>query len=140
MINSDLFNLAGLNSQYIEEKLWGWKYNLTFTTYYALDICFVKKGGYSSIHYHSHVANQIFVLAGLVEIMTYKTREEADQKKFASRKAYSSKESYERKCLIKPPIIHQFFAPEESIFVELTESMHYSNKDIKRLNEGGCKK
>ena len=49
MINSDLFNLAGLNSQYIEEKLWGWKYNLTFTTCYALDICFVKKGGYSSI-------------------------------------------------------------------------------------------
>jgi len=140
MINSNLFNLTGLNSQYVEKKLWGWKYTLTFTTYYALDICFVKKGGYSSIHYHTHVANQIFILSGLLEIMTYKNREDADQQKFSSRKFFSSEEPHERKCLIKPPVIHEFFAPEETLFVELTEAMHYTNKDIKRLNEGGCRK
>lgn len=127
---SDAFNILNISSDFLEEKAWGWKYNLVNSFFWSLDICWVIKGGYCSKHYHEMKANRFCIITGELEISWY-----SDNKKTWTHRMLSPKDD-SRSQDIFPGVLHQFHAHTDCVFIEY-ENAKFSRDDIFRESEGG---
>jgi len=113
-----------LNPTFMEYKNWGFKYIVHDSPSCQVHLCCIKKGGYSSKHYHDYRFNRFVVLQGRLKIWTqlncYIIGDGQDTRKFD----------------IKPKITHKF---EALTSVQLLEVYYTvcSDKDIVRQDKGG---
>ena len=119
------------DEKFVEKKKWGFKYNIYADHYMAIDICFVKEGGFSSWHVHQHQFNSFIVLLGKLTV----TRQYNLENKRNIEIAIGPDES-SRKTMVFPQHRHSFLAIKETIFIEVG-TVKYSRDDIERFSEGG---
>lgn len=127
---NDVFSLDGFDPKHLEEKKWGWKYNLVSSYFFGLDLCYAIKGGYCSRHYHELKANRFLVISGSLEIKFF-----SDRSKTWTNVVLSSKED-SRIRDIYPGVLHQFAAITDCVFLEY-ENGKCDKDDIFRESEGG---
>lgn len=117
----------------LEKFCWGTKEKLIESDYLLIDKLYIKRGGYSSIHYHLDQTNDMIVLKGSIDLYYFNS-------------AIIIKDSEcliigERSKLIKPFINHQFKANQDSIVIEIIHTDNINKKvsrnDIVRLTERG---
>ncbi len=117
-----------LNLDFLEYKSWGYRYSVHNHGNCQVDICCIKKGGYSSWHHHIHKFNRFFVLEGILKIhikdciYTYIIGDTCGVRKFD----------------VKPGVIHKFQAITDVQLLEIYYTI-CSDKDIIRQNKGGVK-
>lgn len=105
-------------------KIWGERRRLLLTNETEIDLLYLKKDCFCSRHSHETKINKFVVIEGKVRIETE-----------FGKKTLTKNESFEVQC----PLIHRFFALEDSIMIELayvTEGF-IQPKDIKRKKQGG---
>jgi len=122
-----------LSTEFMEYKAWGFKYSVYNTSSYQVDLCCIKKGGYSSIHHHEYRTNIFLVLKGILNINLY-PRIKADLQDCMTYTIGDGQKT--RKFKIKPKIIHQFNAVTEVQLLEIYYTV-CSDKDIVRQDQGG---
>ena len=105
-------------------KIWGTRRRLLLTDQTEIDLLYVKKDTFCSVHSHLAKTNKFVVVSGKVRIET----------EFGVQ-TLKKNQSFE----VKPPIVHRFFAVEDSIMIELAfvEEGFIQPKDIKRKKQGG---
>lgn len=111
-----------------EAKAWGSVRHLFNTPQCAVSVLDVKKGGYSSRHYHEWRVNRFLVQSGEIDVVHYNG-------------------SIEERYNLKPGdvhdvaagVVHRFEVKESGVIVEVYwPSQGVSFTDIKRLDIGGC--
>lgn len=141
-IIEQLFSLDGIKEEFIEKKLWGRKYNLCFNTNSRVDLLYMEKGGYTSVHSHKRKKNRLFCLHGNIEIRIYEkikwTGKLVDDPEYKYTDSISSDSQY-KIYDIQPGIIHQLFAVERSLILEI-DMVKVDRDDITRFITGGIKK
>ncbi len=117
---------GGLNLLEIETKSWGFCFSICQTESFRVDLCCIKKGGYSSQHHHIYSINKFFVLSGELEI------------KYASRvEPYILGDNQSlRQLTIHPSIPHRFKALTDVQLLEIYYTV-CSDTDIVRQDTGG---
>lgn len=124
-----------LNIDYIEYKSWGFKYSVYNSSSFQVDICCIRKGGYSSIHHHDYRWNKFLILNGVLEIYIYPRQQLLDNISEPIRYVIGDKQKT-RKFIIKPKVIHKFHALTDVKLLEVYNSV-CSEKDIIRQDQGG---
>lgn len=124
-----------LNTDYIEYKSWGFKYSVYNSASFQVDLCQIKKGGYSSIHHHNYRWNRFLILKGILNIYIYPgTKSNFEFLEPIIHVIGDSQKT--RKFIIKPRIIHKFYAETDVQLLEIYNSI-CSEKDIIRETQGG---
>jgi len=115
-----------LNPEFMEYKSWGYRYSVHNFGGCQVDICCIKKGGYSSWHHHLYKFNRFIVLDGKLEIYLAGTK-----------LPYLIGDGFNiRKFDVKPGIIHKFKALTNVQLLEVYYTV-CSDKDIVRQDKGG---
>lgn len=105
-------------------KIWGERRRIFLSDKTEIDLLFIKKNCFCSTHNHANKVNKFVVISGKVRIET-----EFDKTVLGKNESW----------IVEPPLIHRFFAEEDSTLIELA----YVNKgkidpsDINRLSLGG---
>jgi hypothetical protein len=137
---SELFDLENLDSDFTELKDWGWKYNIFSTPFFSVDVCYVERGGYCSLHYHRHKYNRFYVIFGRLRITTEYYNKNIGGTEQEMRSYILGPYEKFRKFEVLPGLKHQFKAEYPTIAIEV-ESVRCMKDDINRLNQGGvCRK
>jgi len=106
-------------------KVWGVKHRIYEDRHCEIDILYIKKDTFCSIHKHLKKHNQFHVLSGILELETdYVTT------------VFGRRESSPD---VKPGTMHRFRAKEDAVVVEVASvaSGYIDPKDIDRLMQGG---
>ena len=105
-------------------KIWGERRRILLTKDTEIDLLYLTKNSFCSTHNHKEKINRFVVVSGKVRI-------ESEYGKTILTK----NESFE----VHPPLIHRFFAEEDSIMIELAYVIHgiIDPKDIDRKSQGG---
>jgi len=105
-------------------KIWGQRRRILLTPTSEIDLLTVNKNCFCSKHSHAKKINKFVVVKGKVRI-------ESEYGSVILRAG----ESFE----VRPPLIHRFFAVEDSVMVELAyvEKGKIDPNDINRLSQGG---
>ena len=61
-------DLQSCTTNQVEEKLWGFKYVAFKSMHIGGDLCWAKKGGFCSLHYHRYKSNYFHVLFGKLRL------------------------------------------------------------------------
>ena len=129
--DSSIANMFGrfqtnLNQEFIESKSWGYRYSVHNHGNCQVDMCCIKKGGYSSWHHHTHKFNRFLVLEGQLEIYLSGTL-----------KPYLIGDCQKtRKFDVKAGMVHKFIALTNVQLLEVYYTI-CSDKDIIRQDKGG---
>lgn len=116
-------------SKFIEEKIWGYKHRLYIDSYAIVDRLFIKKGGYSSLHYHKEKYNRFYVESGSLLIYIQ-----------GSGEFLVGREEIYKVFDVDCGKIHQFRALTDVVCFEFCYNRNFSSVndcDITRLTEGG---
>jgi len=116
-----------------EEYCWGKKHVLIETPKLFLDLLIIKKGGYSSAHFHKNLNNLLIVLSGKIYINLYKSEIKLNFIRYEELIPFTQ-------YRIFPYNIHQFRAIEYSEVLEISANetdLEILRSDIIRLNERG---
>lgn len=105
-------------------KIWGLRRRLLLTDTTEIDLVTLKKDTFCSTHKHKSKVNKFVVISGRVRI----------ESEYGSIEL-TANESFE----VRPPLIHRFYALEDSIMVELAyvEEGSIDSEDIVRISQGG---
>ena len=124
-----MFDPTTYNSDFLEKKNWGWKYNIYTDHFIGIDFCFAKKGGESSWHFHDHQYNMFLVTAGRLRI----TREAAPEsdKRITFVIGDGCKDRVTR---IHPAHTHKFEVLEDVSFIEVMY-VRLDRNDITRITD-----
>ena len=135
----DLFMLHNFNKNYLEKKLWGYKYNIVNNPVFSTDLCWAVKGGYTSEHFHQTKYNRIVCLFGHIQI-------EIGHKEQISRGPLAPSDDSRyfdigpqfkiRNFDINPGKLHRLRFVENSVFIEI-DSVRCLPDDIIRMDTGG---
>tara|TARA_R100000306_G_C4315560_1_gene112449 strand:+ start:274 stop:663 length:390 start_codon:yes stop_codon:yes gene_type:complete len=121
-----MLSMLGFDTEFVEKKIWGWKYNAYRDHYLCVDLCYVNKDGHCSWHYHNHQYNAFLVLFGKLQVIREYSPE--SDKKIISTIGVGCAS---RKTRIHPLHNHKFEALENTIFLEIG-SVRYDQDDIIR--------
>jgi quercetin dioxygenase-like cupin family protein len=105
-------------------KIWGERRRILLNDKVEVDLLYVKKDGFCSIHNHKKKYNKFFVIKGRLEVET--------ELGMTMLEKHSS-------WIVAPPIFHRFRGLKDSIVLEIA----YVNKgkinpdDINRIKQGG---
>ncbi len=122
-----------LNPDFIQHKSWGYKYIVYDSSSYQVHLCTIKRGGYSSWHYHNHRFNRFLVLEGILKIVI-KPKFDIDLL-HGSMYIIGDKQDT-RKFNVKPGVVHKFEALTNVQLLEVYYTV-CSDKDIIRQDIGG---
>lgn len=105
-------------------KIWGERRRMLLTDKCEIDLLYLKKDSFCSTHKHKSKINKFVVVSGKVRIDTSFGKQEL-----------KPKESF----TVEPPLVHRFFAIEDSVMVELAyvKKGTINPQDIDRLKQGG---
>jgi mannose-6-phosphate isomerase-like protein (cupin superfamily) len=105
-------------------KVWGERRRLLLTDQTEIDLLYLKQNSFCSTHKHKNKINKFVVIEGSLIIETE-----------FGKKLILAKESF----TVNSPLIHRFFAREESIVVELAyvKEGKIDPEDIERFSQGG---
>lgn len=105
-------------------KVWGERRRILLTDQTEIDLLYLKKDSFCSTHSHETKINKFVIVSGKVRIETE-----------FGKKTLTKNQSFE----VKPPLVHRFFAVEDSIMIELAfvEKDYIQPKDIHRKKQGG---
>jgi len=106
-------------------KIWGTRRRILLTDNSEIDLLYLKKDSFCSTHNHKQKSNKFVVISGKVRIET----------EFAQQ-ILKKNDSF----TVKPPLIHRFFALEDSVMVELaftSNNIKINENDILRISQGG---
>jgi mannose-6-phosphate isomerase-like protein (cupin superfamily) len=105
-------------------KIWGERRRILLTDKAEIDLLYLKKDSFCSTHKHKHKINKFVLISGKVRIET-----EFGQQILKKDDSFT----------VKPPLIHRFFALEDSIMIELayTTGRKIDPYDIWRYSQGG---
>ena len=122
-----------LNPDFMKFKNWGYKYIVHDSPSCQIHLCGIKKGGYSSWHYHNHRFNRFIVLEGKLQIII-KPKCDVD---LLRKSVYLIGDKQDtRKFDIKPGVVHKFQALTNVQLLEVYYTV-CSDKDIIRQDKGG---
>lgn len=117
-------------TKFMEEKVWGTKHRIFMNDYCIVDRLYIKKGGFSSLHYHMNKWNRFFVEKGILQLNI----EGKGNYKVGPGETYKIFD-------LRPGIPHQFRALESVICTEICycEDLNHKvhDEDIIRLTVGG---
>lgn len=111
-------------------KIWGWTITTALTDKIHVALAYLKKGGYSSKHYHETLANRFVVISGKLRIYIWRDKIE------------ESIDLREGDILdIEAGVIHKMEALEETYINEIYWSSEdiLNAEDIVREDSGGIK-
>lgn len=110
-------------------KIWGERRRIRLDDKNEIDLLYLKKDSFCSLHKHKNKINKFVVISGKVKIET----------EFGN-KILIKNQSFE----VYPPIIHRFYALKDSVMIELAYiepykycSVNIDPKDINRISQGG---
>ena len=105
-------------------KVWGQRRRILLTPNSEIDLLTVNKNCFCSKHSHKKKINKFVVIKGKVKI----------ESEYGA-VVLKDNESFE----IRPPLIHRFYALEDSIMIELAyvEKGKIDPNDINRISQGG---
>lgn len=105
-------------------KVWGERRRILLTKNSEIDLLYLEKNTFCSTHKHKHKINRFVVISGKVRI----------ESEFG-KKILTKNEGFE----VKTPIIHRFYALEDSVMIELayTIGTKIDPYDILRFSQGG---
>lgn len=105
-------------------KIWGRRERILLTETSEIDLLYIKKDSFCSLHRHRRKINRFTVISGKVRI----------ESEYGS-VALTEGQSFE----VRPPLKHRFFAIEDSIMVEsaYVENGTIDADDIERESQGG---
>lgn len=116
----------------INGKLWGKTQSLCLSKDYPIHVAVahLKKGGYSSRHYHEKIWNRFHVISGSLNIISYKNNQE---------ESVIIGPGHTLDC--EPKLEHRMVALEDSVIIEMywPEDLNSDFKweDIVRFDDGG---
>jgi mannose-6-phosphate isomerase-like protein (cupin superfamily) len=105
-------------------KIWGERRRILLTSTAEIDLLYLKKDSFCSTHSHKSKINKFVVISGRVRIET-----EYDCITLTANESW----------IVEPPMVHRFFAEEDSVMVELAyvEKGKIDPFDIDRFRPGG---
>lgn len=106
-------------------KIWGTRRRILLTDNSEIDLLYLKKDSFCSLHRHKQKINKFVVIFGKVKIET-----EFGQQVLKKNDSFT----------VKPPQLHRFIAIEDSIMVELAytpKNIKINETDILRISQGG---
>lgn len=106
-------------------KVWGTRRRMLLTSQTEIDLVSLKKDTFCSTHSHEKKINRFMVVSGKVRI----------ESEYGSI-ILTSNQSFE----VRPPLVHRFYALEDSVMVELAYvdmPLVINPDDIKRISQGG---
>lgn len=105
-------------------KVWGERRRMLLTDKTEIDLLYLKANSFCSTHKHRDKINKFVIVSGKVRIDTS-----------FGKQILQPKESF----TVEPPLVHRFFALEDSIMVELAyvKDGTINPTDIERLGQGG---
>jgi len=102
-------------------KVWGSRETLYADNTVMINLLYLEKGSYSSLHWHRGKSDKFIVVKGEVKIVTElreTTLKDGDS------------------LIVDPPLKHQFVVEEDSTMIEISYA-RLDPEDINRLNQGG---
>ena len=106
-------------------KIWGERRRIHLDDKHEIDLLYIKKDSFCSIHQHKYKINKFIVIKGSVRIDTDYGVEFLNQNDTFT---------------VEPPTSHRFYALEDSIMVEIAyvyEDVKIDPNDIYRYKQGG---
>ena len=106
-------------------KIWGIRRRILLTDNSEIDLLYLKKGSFCSLHRHKQKINKFVVICGQVKI----------ESEFGHQ-VLKKNDSF----TVKPPQLHRFVILEHSVMVELaytSKNIKIDPKDIMRILQGG---
>jgi len=105
-------------------KVWGQRRRILLTDTIEADLLYLTKDYFCSTHNHKHKINKFIVISGKIQIDTE-----------YGKSVLSAKESW----VVEPPLVHRFYALENSVMIELAyvKEGKIDPNDINRITQGG---
>jgi quercetin dioxygenase-like cupin family protein len=105
-------------------KIWGERRRILLTRRTEIDLLYLKKDHFCSTHFHSQKNNKFYVISGKIKIQT-----ELGETILTKDEHFT----------VFPPMVHRFYAIEDSIMIELAyvKNGAINDMDIHRKSQGG---